>query len=512
MENSRTHNVIRNISWAIPLQVVLMLLQFVARTFFVRQLGREYLGINGLFTDIICVLDLANLRIPDAIIISMYKPLAEKNNEKVRALLYLIGKAYSIIGLVVMGIGLLLIPLLPVLIKDPPDIPVNFTIIYLFYLFQAVFTYYISYRKSIVFADQKNYIITIYQNIINFIRIILQIVILITIRNFYLFLAAQVICILAGNFLISRKAERMYPFIKEKNNYKLSKDDIAEIISNIKSMFIIGIGFVTLEGIDSILVSSIIGIGILGLCSNYILIIISVKTLIEQALNGFTASIGNLNAKEDMQTIEKTFYEFFFIVFFIFAFCAINLAVSLNTLITNWFGNSFLLSQAIVITLVLRFYIQGTQYVTYTFRSTLGLLKKRRFIPLVSAFVNITLSVLLGRFYGAVGIFLASSIAVFFFTILPEAQLIYKEKFGKSIFKFIFIYLGYLLFIVGNYFITNMLLNNFTFTGWIGFLAKASLGAFISGLLFIIVFFKNRNFRSICSRLLYIIKSRRNLS
>lgn len=508
MDDSRTKNVVRNISWAVPLQVILMLLQFLTRTLFVRYLGKEYLGINGLFADIICILDLANLRIPDAMILSMYKPLAEKNHEKVRALLQLIGKAYSIIGIIVMGLGLLMIPLLPFFIKNPPVIPENFTIIYLFFLLQAVVAYYVSYKRSIIFADQKEYVVTIYQKIFHFLQIILQIVVLIFIRKFYFFIAVQAICLIANNIMISRKAEKMYPFIKEKSTYKLNKDEIGEIISNVKSMFIYGLGMQTILGMDSILVSSIVGIGVLGLCSNYMLIVFSVQMLIDQIMKGFTASIGNLNVTEDKEASRTTFNEVFFIVFLINAFFAINLAVSLNPLISVWFGGNFLLAQTVVLTLVLRLYVQGTQYVTFTFRSTLGLLKQRRLIPLATAGVNLSLSIIMGLKFGVEGIFLASSIAVFFFTIIPEAQLLYKLKFEKNLIIFIFHYLKYLVFIAGDYYITNRILDYFVFNGWIGFFARASLGAVISGIIFIIVFFKDKNFRAVCGRIMYVIKSR----
>ena len=506
MEGSRTHNVIKNISWSVFLQTALMLFQFVIRSFFIRYLGREYLGLSGLFTDILWILDLANLRVPESIMLSMYKPLAEKNLEKVHTLVHLIGKAYTIIMIIVMALGLAMIPLLPFFIKDPPVIPESFTIIYLFYLFHAVVTYFCSYKHSIIFADQKNYVVNIYQKVFHFLQIILQLVVLITLKNFYIFLSVQIFCTLVMNILATKKAEKMYPYIKGKSSYKLKKEEITEIVTNIKSMFIYSIGAITITGVDSIMVSSIVSIGMLGLCSNYLLIIDSLRTLIDQAMKGFTASIGNFNAEEGGESSEETFNLIFFIVFFVNAFCAINLTVSLNALITAWLGASFLLSNAIIIALALRFYTIGTQYITFTFRSTSGLLKRFRYIPLITAAVNISSSILMGHYFGVSGIFFSSSISIFFFTILPEAYLLYSCKFHKNFFVFVLRYLSYLLFMAANYLITDKLLSRFVFTGWTGFFKKAVLGALISGSIFIIVFFKNRNFRDICSRLLYIIK------
>ena len=509
MENTRTGNVLRNVSWATLLQFILMLLQFITRTVFIRTIGRDYLGITGFFTDIMLVIDLANLRIPDALILCMYKPLAEKNYVKVRAIINIFGKACFFISIAIFTVGIAIIPFLSYLIKDPPNIPENFTVMYLFYLFTTIVTYFVYHRSSLIFADQKNYIVSIYQKAFHFIQIILQIVILIFIRNFYFFILAQVVTVPLMNFMLSRKAEKMYPFIKEKNTYKLSKIEKTEIITTVKSMFIYGIGAVALVGVDSILVSSIIGIGVLGLCTNYMLIINSVKALIDQSMIGFTASIGNLNVQSDSETTETAFCQVNFIVFFITAFCAINLAISLSTLVSVWLDASFILPQMVVISLVLRFYVQGTLYTTFTFRSTLGLLNKKRYISILTAIVNIALSIVMGKFYGVAGIFFASSIAIFFFTILPEAVLLYKEKFQKSNIKFFISYFKYLAFMVCNYLITKFILDKMEFNGWTGFLLKAFLGAVISGSFFIIVFFRDKYFREIYYRLLYMIKSRK---
>lgn len=510
VENSRTHNVVRNISWAILLQIVLMFLQFFSRSIFVRQLGKDYLGISGLFTDIFWILSLVNMGIPDAMVICMYKPLAEKNNAKVRALLYLFGKAYSIVGLIVLVLGISIIPLLRFIIKEPPNIPESLIKIYFLYLIQTVATYYIIHKRYIIFTDQKEYILNIYQKLFHFLQILLQIIVLFTIQNFYIYLLVQVICTLLMNYFSSLKAEKMYPFIKEKNTYKLNKVEISEIITNCKSLFLYSVGLTMLIAVDSILISSIVGIGILGLCSNYMLIVNSVQALTYKATDGFTASIGNLNVNADKDTSEKIFNQVNFIFFLILAFCTINLAVCLNSLVSVWLGESFLLSDTIIISLVLRFYIQGTQVATFIFRSTLGLIKKMKFITIFTAAANIGLSIIMGKIFGVSGIFFASSFVIFFITLVPEALILYKHKFEKSSIMFFIRYIGYLLFMACNYLITTRILGLaiFNFTGWIGFFTRTLLSALISGTLFIIVFFRDKYFRAVCSRLLYMIKSR----
>ena len=509
IKNSRTVNVVRNVSWSTILQLILMILQFIVRTVFIRQLGRNYLGITGLFSDILWLLELANLRIPEAIMLCMYKPLAEKKYEKVLALIYLVRKMFFFVSIFILSIGLVLMRLLPYIIKNPPDIPEKFTIIFLFYLIEIVVTYLLIHKRFIIIVDQKMFIYSIYFNVSRFLQIIFQIVVLITIKEFYVYLGVQVLVTFAMNYLLGIKSGKMYPFTKEKNTYKLNKDEIKEIVNNIKSMFIYGLGSAFLIGTDNIIISSIIGIGVLGICSNYLLIINSIKTLVDQAFAGFTASIGNLNAVEDSKTSEKIFNELYFVVFAIAAFFSINLAVSINPLISVWLDNSYLLSQTIIFSLVLRFYVQATQYITFSFRSTLGLMKRLRYIPIITACVNIVLAIIMGKIFGVSGIFFASSIAIFFFTIIPEALLLYKTIFKRNTIIYFLRYFLFLIFTCGNYFITTKILERFVFNGWIGFFVRASIGCVISIVLFIIVFFKNEYSRAFVNRIIYIIKSKK---
>ena len=510
MENSRTRNVLRNISWSVFLQVILMFFQFFTRRIFVRQMGTDYLGVTGLFTDIFFILNLVNFGFPDAMVIYMYKPLAEKNYDKVRALLNFFRKVYSVMGIIILFLGILAIPLLKFIIRDPPNIPESLVKIYFLFLLQTVSTYFIVYKRYIIFTDQKDYIIKIYQKSFHFLQIVIQIVILLTIQNFFAYLSVQVICTILMNYFSSRKAEKMYPFINEKSTYRLSKVEISEILTNVKSVFSYLVGMTLFTAVDSILISSIIGIGVLGLCSNYMLIENSIHSLANQATWGFTASVGNLNVNSDEDTAERVFNQVNFVFFALLAFCSINLAVCFNFLIPVWLGDNFLLSNLIVISLVLKFYVMCSQNATYLFRSTLGLLAKMKYITIITAVANVILSIILGKIIGVAGIFLASSLSMFFFTIIPEAYIIYKYKFRKSSVTFFIRYFLYLLFMVCNYLVTSKILAIplFNLIGWTGFFIKVIFSIIISSSLFFLVFSRNENFKSIISRLIYIFKSK----
>ena len=114
---SRTKNSVINIITGAGGQTFTLFLRFVTRTVFIHTLGKEYLGIDGLFSNILTMLTLTELGFDTALNFKLYKPLAERDDKRVRIILVFYRQIYSIIGVVIFALGILVIPLLPVLKK-----------------------------------------------------------------------------------------------------------------------------------------------------------------------------------------------------------------------------------------------------------------------------------------------------------------------------------------------------------------------------------------------------------
>ena len=134
MEKSRTINSYNNIKTGLISQVINKLMVFLVRTVLIKVLNDEYLGINGLFSNILSLLSLAELGIGTAIIYSMYKPVADGNSEKIKSLIRLYKNTYSVIGIIIFVVGLFIIPFLPIISKKTSKINESITIIYFLYL------------------------------------------------------------------------------------------------------------------------------------------------------------------------------------------------------------------------------------------------------------------------------------------------------------------------------------------------------------------------------------------
>lgn len=305
---SRTEHSIRNTTVALVTQIVSVVLSFVTRTIFIKKLNVDYLGINGLFSNILTMLSLAEMGVGTAIIYAMYKPLAEKNEKKISALMNLYERLYRIIGLVVAGIGLALVPFLNVFIRQRPAIP-YLEGVYLLYLSNTVLSYFFTFKRSIVIADQQGYLSNL--NTTNFLILqnIAQIILLLVTGNYYLFLITQIVCTVMSNVVISRKVDRMYPYLKKYKNETLTKSDKQSIWKSVAGMMSSKLGAAVVNGTDNLLISAFVGVYSVGLYSNYKLIVNTVKTLFVQCVSSVTASVGNLNATESRQKSSEIFFQ-----------------------------------------------------------------------------------------------------------------------------------------------------------------------------------------------------------
>lgn len=511
MEKSRTTNVIKNAKVAAFSQIIYILLNFISRTIFIKMLGNEYLGVNGLFTNILTVLSFAELGIGNAIIYNMYKPIASNNEKKIKALMHFYKNAYTVIGVIVAIAGVCVIPFFKYIIKDIPNIKENIIFIYLLFLTNTSLSYFFTYKKSIISAYQKEYVINYYKLIFSVLQTVLQISILFITKNFILYLIIQIICTFFNNYFVSKKADKMYSYIKEKNEDTLTKREKKAIYLNVKSLTMYKFGSVILNGTDNIIISAMLGVATVGIYSNYTLIINAILSIIGQVLNVFTASVGNLNAIGTKQQKEKVLYELFFISLIIYGFCSGALFILINPFINMWVGESYILSIGIVISIIIQFYINGLQFAPYTYRNTMGLFSRGKYAPIVAAVINIIFSILLGKYFGLIGIFAATSISRLVTTTWMDPYLIYKYKIDGKLSIYFKKYILYTLVVVFNIILCYITLNYIPNTGIFTFILKGLIYTTITIAVYILFFFKTPEFKALVERIKNIIRRKKDV-
>lgn len=444
---SRTKSSIKNFIYALIGQCLGIAISFISRIFFVRILGNEFLGINGLFTNILTVLSLAELGVGTAITYSLYKPLAESDTQKCKMLMQLYKKIYIVIGIVILILGVAITPLLQYLIKDMPDIT-NLNLIYILFVFNTSVSYFFSYKRNLIIADQNRYIATIYRYGFYFILNVFQIIYLIIEKNYIGFLILQIIATLLENIFVSLKADKMYPYLKDKDKVPLDSQTKMDIIKNTKAMMMHKVGSVVVTSTDNIILSSFVNVVAVGIYSNYQMISKALSTVTSQIFNSITASVGNLCASSDVEKQYNIFMKINFLSFWIFCFISSCLVSLYNPFIEIWLGKDYLFDISIVILLVINFYITGMRRPPMVFREATGLFYKDRWKAIIEAVLNLILSIFLAIKFGISGVFVGTVISSLLTSVWVEPYVLYRYGFNINFIKYIVDYIKKLVITV----------------------------------------------------------------
>ncbi|MFI3227532.1 MAG: lipopolysaccharide biosynthesis protein [Clostridia bacterium] len=508
---SRKEKIYKNIISSVSLNIFNLVISFVNRIIFLHILDVYYLGINSLFSNILGVLSLADLGLSTAMMYSLYKPIADDDTEKIKNLVWFFRKIYLAIAIVVFSLGVSVLPFLEYIINMDVYIP-YIKVYYMISLLSVVVSYLFVYRSILISADQKQYVINKISFYFRIITFIVQLVILIIFKNYIYYLLAALILSVLNNFILNKKAIQIYPFLKEKAN-KISKDEKTNIIINIKSLFIYRFCATLQNNTDNIFISIFVGTAVVGIYSNYLLVVTHITSIISLVFNQIKATMGNILAKDETGTMEKLklFELFEFLNFWIIAFSAIAFFVLFQDFIFIVFGSDFLLDNKIVFIISALFYSRNIRQTIWVFRETTGLFSQTKYISLLTTIINMVLSVLFGRHIGLLGILLATIISVHLSSFWFEPLVLFHKYFKVSTKRYFVNYLKniILLVIAGviTYYLANLFIGANIYTT---FAFKILICTLVPNILFLIFTFKTKEFNYFRNMLLKLVKSKFN--
>lgn len=431
MEDSRIKKTTRNIISAFLLQFVKIALVFISRIIFVKILGASYLGVNGLFSNILGILSLADLGMTTALMYCLYEPLAKNDELSIKKYMNYFKKVYNLIAIAVALLGISLLPFLKYLVNLPTDMP-NIYLYYILLLLNSVISYLFVYKTTLISADQKMYLINKYDTIFQFVLFFLQIVVLIVTKSFALYLGMNIVCSFFCNILKVKKTEEIYPFLIDKEKAELDREEKKFILKNLSSLFFYKLGSVIQNNTDNILISIFVGTITVGYYSNYTTIIAAITTFLTLIFTSLKASIGNYNVKESKKNQLKLFNIFEVYNFWIVGFCTICFMVLIPDFIRICFGEEYVLNFGLLICASLNFYTSNIRQVIWSYRETTGIFNKTKYITIATALINIVLSLVLGYFYGLIGIVGATVIARLLYAWWKEPQILFVDYFKSS--------------------------------------------------------------------------------
>lgn len=496
MGKSRKKNYVKNLSFGFLNQITVFLLSFASRTIFIHYLGAEYLGLNSLFYNILYILSIADLGFGNAILYHLYKPVADDDKKKIIAYISFFKKAYITVGTAIFLIGLCLIPFLDSIINLPSQVN-NIVLIYVLFLLDSSLSYFACHKKALIEANQKTYILNNFSLFTYIITTVLQILFLYLTKNYIIFLFIKILCTVLNNILIVVYANKKYPYCIA--NGQLNKEEKNSLISSIKSLFIYKIGSALLYGTDNIIISATKTLGtiIVGIYSNYNMIIESLNKITTVIFTSLTSIIGNFNNTETMERRKEMFNSLNLFSFWFYAMCTTCLFFVMDDFIKIWLGEDFLVANDVLFAILVNYYIVGILQPVWIFRDTTGLFNKTKFIFLLTAIINIFASIFLTNIMGLSGVIFGTVAARLTTSVWYEPYAIYKYYFKESPSKYFLKQFFYLIIFCITFSITYLFCNNIIANSIFGLLTKGLASFIIVNSVLLILMFKTKDFKSL---------------
>ena len=431
----RTKKTIINTFVALASQIIIIFLGFFSRRVLIYSVGVQYLGINGLMTNILIIFSLAESGIGIAIGYALYKPLADNDIESIKSLMFLYKWIYRVFAFFTAVAGICFYPFLPLFLKG--NTAPNVGIIYFLFLFSSVASYLWSYKTTINASDQNNYLYTIANTTTQIVVLIVKMLILYASENYVLYLTIDIGSTIIKNIVFSFILDKRYPFLKEKKVAKLSSDVKKNLVSNIKSLLLTKIGYIISQCSDNLVTSAMISVSAVGLYSNYTTLVNSVTGFVTTFTSGVTASMGNLMATEDNEYVYSVFKRIDFLNYLIYTFTAICLFCLIEPFITIWLGTEFVLSKDVLVLTIVLYYLKGINSAVDVVKNAGGLFRADKYVTIIEAVLNLGISIWGARRMGLVGVLAGTVISFIFCSFWVRPLYVYRMSFSQPFVKYL---------------------------------------------------------------------------
>lgn len=493
MKIERTKNATRNIIFSSLQKIYQLFVPFIMRTAMIYYMGVQYLGLTSLFTSILSVLSLAELGVGSAMVFSMYKPIAEDDNQTICALMHLYRTYYRIIGAVIAIIGIILIPAVPKLVQSGLPDELNIYVLYIMNLSVTVLSYWLfAYKNCLLSAYQRNDISSKIVMVTNTIQYVIQFVVIVFIKDYYLYMIVAIITQIITNVVTAIIVNKLFPKFKPVGN--LDKKAIKLINQRVKDLFTAKLGYTIVNSADTIVISAFLGLEALAIYQNYFFIMISVLGFVMIALNSCVAGIGNSLITESIEKNYNDFKKINFLLGAINTFCISCMMCIYQPFMKMWVGDKMLLSIEYVVLFCVYFFLYSTNQLLCVYKDSAGLWHSDRYRPLAAALFNLALNLILVKEYGLFAILISTILSYILIgmpwlihNIFTKLFKVSSKEYIASQLKITVVTLG---ITVGTYYIVNLL----PCTGIVNLILRLGVCSLFSLVLYILFMRKSKEY------------------
>jgi len=474
----------------IPLLIVSFLGIYKTK-FFIQYLGNETMGLYNLFSNIMVYVSLVDGGLASAVLYSLYKPNANGDKNKLNELLSGAMTTFSKIGMIVFGIAFVVSFFVTIFIKDPSSLPFGYWgIVTSFLLFSLsnVIAYFFVPFKELLEVKEKKYIYNLVYQGGQIVLSLTEIIMLIKGANFMMILVMHSVIRLIARLIIAYICKKKFP---EANVFNKKKDySFKKLLPSLIFHKICGL---VSSNIDTIIISSFLGLGYVAIYSAYSYIITMMKNILGKLSSSMTAIVGNslVKSREKMYDL---YLEFDAMLFYIAIVVCVPLTLAINGFINIFYQGKIFKDifdehpSLIAISFVLILFSYIVKLCTTMFVSADGLYKETKHCAIVDASINLVLSLTLVHFIGISGVLLATAISVFIAEYGLKGLVVHKYSFNKSPRKYylknIKFFILYILDLIAGYYIIKQFTINTLGMWFLVFIIYTLLNALVIFLIF----------------------------
>jgi O-antigen/teichoic acid export membrane protein len=510
VSTSRLFNAKRNVVSGVIKQLLGIVLSFTIRTVIIYTLGAEYQGLNGLFTSILQVLNLSDLGFSTAVTFILYKPIADEDSETICAIIAFLKKAYFIVGCVILGIGVVLIPFLPKLISGNYPNDINIYILFAIYLFNAVISYWLfAYKSTLLTAMQRDDVVSKVFMISSLSIKVVQLVLLFLFKNYYVFIVIMPIGSILNNLLLQIFSKKLFPQVKPIG--KIENGIRKELVKQVKAVFVNRLSDIARNCFDDIIVSSFIGLVAVAAYDNYYYIYTAIIGIMSIIVHAIRASVGNSIVKESIEKNHNDLIKLTFIFMWVAGWFAICLLSLYQPFMAIWMKDKpeVILSDVNMTLFCVYFYCFCMTYTKGVYLEAKGLFWECRYLYVIEALGNLGLNLILGYFLGITGVLIATIITIVLFNFVGGTIVLFRFYFKTSKKEFYLLHLRCFILTAVNAIITSFVCSILPLDGIVGFIIKLIICLVMPNIIYILFYFKTKDFQnslSIAKRMLNRLK------
>lgn len=434
--SERVHRSVMNIKVGMLFYVLSLFLAFFSRKIFLNCLGVEFIGLTGMLMNIMSFLSVAELGIGTSIVYFLYKPLQEDNHEKINEVMSMLAFLYRYIGFIIGGLGIIVSLFFPWWFDNlRTGLPLVYFAFYSF-LGSSVAGYVFNYKQLLVSANQKQYLVSAYFQVIAILQSLVQILLAYYYRNLWLWVVVGFVFTISGIIVFNHRIRQLYPWLQV--NLKKGRENLKkypEVLKKTRQIFVQKIKDFILYRSDEILVGAFVSVVKVAFYGNYTMIINKINFMVNILSEGLSAGVGNLLAEGNEQNIMKVYWEMTAARFLILGIIIFSLLMFFQPFIGCWLGEQYQLSNLIVYLLIFNLFMRYQSASVYIYLGSAGLFSDV-WAAWTELILNLTVTLLLAPSYGIVGILLGKIFSFGIISAFWKPYYLFSQAFHKSVWEY----------------------------------------------------------------------------